>query len=66
MAERINGIKVHLDRWSDEEIVSGIGHTAERRNAVDRDMGKLLEVAGMRGLVMPDEEPDSFIIVSEE
>lgn len=54
MAERINGIKTHLDRWSDAEVVNGIEYAVERRRAAESDLNTLLGAAGMRGLIQPE------------
>lgn len=54
MAERINGIKTHLDRWSDAEVVNGIEYAVERRREAERDLNTLLGAAGMRGLIQPE------------
>lgn len=40
-AVRINGIKEHLDRLSDDELAGYLVHTAERIDQVNADMGLL-------------------------
>ena len=54
MAERINGIKTHLERWSDAEVANGIEYAVERRREAERDLNLLLGAAGMRGMIQPE------------
>lgn len=71
MTERINGIKTHMERWSDDEVVNGISYAVERRRAAERDLNTLLGVAGVRGLIQPEPVVDEaqgqlFVIETPE
>lgn len=54
MSERINDIKTNLERWTDSEIVNGIGYAVERKQAAEADITRLIGVAGTRGLLKPE------------
>lgn len=55
-AERINGIKLNVERLTDAELFNALEHTAVRYEEVKADLDRLLTVASERGLVRSGDE----------
>lgn len=55
-AERINGVKLNVERLSDEELFNALEHTTVRYEEVKADLERLLGVANERGLVRVGDE----------
>ena len=49
--ERINGVKMNVDRLTDEELLGVVDHQTERLYHVEADLNKLIGYAAVRGLV---------------
>lgn len=50
-AERINGVKMHLDRLTDDELLNVLGHAQARAEQYAAEADHLMGSAVMRGLV---------------
>lgn len=55
-AERINGIKLNVERLSDDELFNVLEHTTVRYEEVKADLERLLSVADERGLMRAGDE----------
>lgn len=58
-AERFNGIKVNVDRLTDEELLGMVDHQTERLYRTENDLNKLIGHAAARGL-LPQPEPEQL------
>jgi hypothetical protein len=56
--ERIAGIKLNVDRMTDGELLGAVDHQLERFYSAERDLGKLIGHATMRGLMIEADPAD--------
>lgn len=54
-AERFNGIKVNVDRLTDDELLGMVDHQTERLYHTENDLNKLIGHAAARGLIQSPE-----------
>lgn len=56
--ERISGIKLDLERLTDQELLGAVDHQLERFYGAERDLGKLIGQATLRGLMVENDPAD--------
>ena len=62
--ERIAGIKLNIDRMTDEELRGAVDHQTERFYSAERDLGKLIGHATLRGLFV-DSDPAEVVSLDD-
>lgn len=65
-SERFNGVKINMDKATDEEVMGVLDHSLERMYRAEGDVQRAMGYASMRGLIPSDIHVDQLQLEFED